>query len=276
MTAQPRSQDRGFALLLVLWTMVLLALLTTRITASGRTEAQVAANLRDGAGAEMAADAAVHEAILYLLAGGQGWTPSGYRRVAAAGGAMGSPGVSVTVGIENLGGRVNLNAAPQDMLRALLDALGVEPNRAATLAAAILDWRTPGQRPRPNGAKAPQYQAAHRGYGPPGAPFRNVDELGDVLGMTPALLALLRPHLTIWGGGAYPDPTLADSVVLAAVRMLGRDAPPPGGSGTDALVVAVTAEAVGPMGGRFERYAVVEIIPDPHAKPWRILEWTEP
>jgi general secretion pathway protein K len=264
-TRRTTSGERGFALLIVLWTMVLLALVATRVAASGRTEAQVTANLRGAAVAGMAADAAVHEAIFHLLARGAGrWAPAGHWRVAFQ-------GTKVAVEVEDLAGRVNVNAAPPDLLSALLDVLGVAPDQAASLAAAILDWRTPGQRPRPHGAKAPEYREAGRGYAPPGAPFRDVGELGEVLGMTPALLARLRPHVTVWGGGDL-DPAFADPVVRAALEALGRGGAARGG--TDEMLVAITAEATGPGGSRFARHAIVEIAPDPRGKPWRILAWT--
>ena len=261
------TRDRGFALLIVLWTMVLLALLVTRITASGRTEAQVAANLRGSAVAEAAADAAVNATLFHLLAlGGERWGLAGHHRLNVS-------GAEVDVDVENLAGRVNLNTSSPELLRALLDVLGVQPYKAASLAAAILDWRTPSQRPHPGGAKAPQYQAAGRDYGPPGAPFRGLGELGDVLGMTPALLQRLRPHVTAWGEDG-PDPAFADPVVLAALRELGNGAVVPGGNGSDVLVVAVTAAATGPASSRFVRHAVVEIAPVPHGKPWRVLAWS--
>lgn len=260
-------REHGFALLLVLWTMVLLALLVTRITASGRTEAQVASNLRGSAVAEAAADAGVNATLFHLLAfGSRRWAPAGRYLVRV-------PGAAVDVDVENLAGRVNLNTASPDLLRALLDVLGVQPAAAASLAGAVLDWRTPSQRPHPGGAKAPQYLAAGRGYGPPGAPFRDIDELGDVLGMTPGLLGSLRSHVTVWGE-AGPDPRFSDPVVLAALRELGRGAPMPGGTGSDVLVVAITAAASGPAGSRFVRHAVVEIAPVPHGKPWRVLAWS--
>lgn len=260
------AADHGFALLIVLWTTVLLALLATRITAAGRSETQIGANLRDAAVTEAAADGAVHEALFHLLASGERrWTPDGRRRVAF-------PSASVDVSIENLAGRVNLNTASAELLRALLDALRVEPHQAASLPAAIVDWRAPGQRRGSYGAKSLQYQAAGRDYGPPGAPFQTVDELGDVLGMTPALLARLRPHLTTWGEND-PDPAFADPLVLAALRTLGNAATP-GGDNSDALVLAITADANGPAGSHFVRHAVVEIAPSPRGKSWRMLEWT--
>ncbi len=268
-TASRSAADGGFALLIVLWTIVLLALLATRIMAVGRSETQIGANLRNAAITEAAADGAVHEALFHLLAlGERRWTPAGRRSVAF-------PNASVDILVENLAGRVNLNTASAELLRALLDALRVEPHQAASLLAAIVDWRAPGQRRGSYGAKSLQYEAAGRDYGPPGAPFQTIDELGDVLGVTPALLARLRPHLTTWGEND-PDPAFADPLVLAALRTLGTNAVAPGSEGSDALVLAITADANGPGGSRFVRHAVVEIAPSQHGRSWRMLEWASP
>jgi general secretion pathway protein K len=249
--------------------MVLLALLVARIGNGARAEAQVAADLRGGAAAEAWADGAVNATLFHLLAvGDQRWAAEGEHRVAVPGGA-------VPVRIETLSGRVNLNTAPPELLRALLDVVGVQPEPAEALIAAILDWRNPSQRPLPGGAKAAEYVAAGRDYGPPGTPFQSVDELGDVLGMTPSLLRTLRPHLTVWGDGP-PDPRYADAVVLAALRELGRGEAASGGTGSDGLVVAITASASGPGGSQFTRRATVALAPDPHGKPWRVLAWSPP
>jgi general secretion pathway protein K len=122
----------------------------------------------------------------------------------------------VTIRLEDEGGKVNPNLASDSLLRALLTQIGVDPETAVSLAAAIADWRTPGDRPRPHGAKAPQYAAAGRDYGPPGSPFRDVDELGAVLGMTPDLLARLRPHMTVYTE-SDPDGSTGDPMVAAAL-----------------------------------------------------------
>jgi general secretion pathway protein K len=264
--ASSPARDRGFALLIVLWTMVLLALLAMRIAASGRTEARLASNLRDAAIAEAAADASIQESLFHLLAtDGQRWEPSGRYRIALR-------DAVAEVDVENLAGRVNPNAVSPELLRALLMTLGVDSQRATALADAIADWRMPGRYARPHGAKMRQYRAAGRDYGPPGAPFQSVDELGAVLGMTPELLALLRPHLTLWWDD-NPDPALADPVVLAALQATGdadfwREDDRP-----QALVVSLTAEATGPRGSRFTRRAVMAISATPRDSSWRILAW---
>jgi hypothetical protein len=58
-------RERGFVLLLVLWSM---ALLGAHVTATGRSELALAANLQAAATAEALADGALHEAIWHLLA----------------------------------------------------------------------------------------------------------------------------------------------------------------------------------------------------------------
>src|SRR5215831_15232001 len=64
--AARRRRSRGFALLIVLWTLVLIAFIVAHITASGRTEIRIADNLVDNAVARAAADGAISAAIFNL------------------------------------------------------------------------------------------------------------------------------------------------------------------------------------------------------------------
>ena len=95
------------------------------------------------------------------------------------------PGGKASVRVTSLAGRINPNTAEKPLLAALPQQVGASQPAAARLAAAIAYWRTPGQRPRQLGAKAAQYAAAGRDYAPPGTRFQTVEELGQVLGMTP-------------------------------------------------------------------------------------------
>jgi general secretion pathway protein K len=63
--AEPR-RSRGFALLLVLWVLVLIAFLVAQVTAAGRTELRIAGNLYANAAAEAALEGAVNEAVFHL------------------------------------------------------------------------------------------------------------------------------------------------------------------------------------------------------------------
>ena len=61
----PDRPSDGFALLIVLWSVVLLALLATGLNAAGRTDLQLAANIRRAAAAEAAADGGIAAAIFH-------------------------------------------------------------------------------------------------------------------------------------------------------------------------------------------------------------------
>ena len=93
-------------------------------------------------------------------------------------------------------------------------------------------------------------------------------------GMPPAVLACLLPRLSLFQPDD-PDPTLADPVVLAALRDSGNTA-----TGADSdnqyTVVSITATAVLAGGARFVRHAVIGIGPSPTGGWSRVLDWTAP
>jgi len=59
--------ESGFALLIVLWTLVPIALLFVMLTAAARSDAQLTANLRSAAELEATADGAIYSALFDLL-----------------------------------------------------------------------------------------------------------------------------------------------------------------------------------------------------------------
>lgn len=257
--------QRGFALVIVLWTLVLLSFLMTHIVTTGRTEARIAANLVANAEAEAQADGAVMEAVFRLVDGSDGHWSVGdgpyvlpLRRARA----------TVTLSAES--GKINPNAAPIELMAALLTACGAEPAQAGSVAAAILDWRDPGDRPRLGGAKLPQYRAAGLDHAPPNAPFESLDELQRVLGMTPELFRCLKPHLSLYQA-AQPDPGLADPVVLTALKALPtRQAANSGGP--IARTISITARATTETGGHFLRHAVIRL-EGAASQSYAILAW---
>jgi general secretion pathway protein K len=256
-----RSSQQGFALVIVLWTMALLALLLGILLAGARTEVELTTSRRDEAVASAAADGAIAATVLDLLRA-PAMAPPGRRRIGAA---------AVAVTLENLSGRINPNIVSAETLRALLVLVGAG-EMAERLAAAIVDWRTPGLAPSPHGAKRAEYQEAGRSYGPPGRPFEHLSELGAVLGMTPAVLVALLPHLTLWST-TDPDPAFADAVVLTALRMAG--VPSVAAGATDTQVIAITATATIPAGAHSVRRAVVRFGYSPDGRRWRVLAWDD-
>jgi general secretion pathway protein K len=253
-------RERGFALLIVLWTMVLLALLVTGITGTGRTEAQLAENLRQNAQLQAAADGAVYDVIFHAI-GHQvafGETVRGKARIR----------------IEDEAAKINPNTAAPQLLQALLRRLGVPEETATGLTAAIVDWRDNNAA---GGAKAPQYIAAGKTYGPPQEPFQSVGELANVLGMTPDILILLAPHISIYGMGV-PSPNTADPVVAAALTDAagGQPIAAPPSSETASATIAITATVGVPNGAHFTRHADVQIGSADGGSGYRVLTWTAP
>jgi general secretion pathway protein K len=258
---------RGFALLIVLWTMVLLALLVSEISAAGRSEAELADNLRGSAIAEAAADGAEATALFrYLDPSALHWPADGAWHRLRIGDA------AVAVALTDEDGRINPNSAPAELLAALLRRVGVDPGRAARIAAAMADWRSPGPAPSPLGARLPQYRAARMAWGPPGAPFQSTGELALVRGMTPALDSILRPHISVFTAGEV-DPALADPIVRAALADANGGVVPPSGGEGGARTLRVTARAIAADGARFTRTSVVRV--DPENGAVLTLAWGE-
>jgi general secretion pathway protein K len=252
-----RGRNGGFALLIVLWTLVLIAFIVAHVTASGRTEVRIADNLVDNAVARAAADGAISEAIFNLSdpRQEQRWPLGGAPGQVAVGDSQ------VALLLEDEASRINPNLASPALLQALMQALGVNPKQAQGLAGAIAEWVGTAQDQRPQGAILADYQAAGLDYQPPGAPLESLDELGRVLGMTPAMLAVLRPHLTLYGP-AEPNPAGSDPAVRAALAMVAQSAnglTPVDPTPPDIVTARITALAAGPGKARVQRVAVVRI-----------------
>ena len=261
-----RPDQRGFALIIVLTALALLSLLVGAVAIGGRGAARLAANLRGAAAAEAAADGAVAQAAFHLLAAGPAhWPADGaWRRVTVA-------GLPVALRVTSEAGKVNPNSAAPALLAALLQAVGEGAGQAQAIAAAITAWHTP------DAAGAAPYVAAGRDYGPPGAKLQSLDELRFVLGMTPGLLARLRPHLSL-ARDRPPDASVADPVVARALASLAPPGapPPPPPPVADLSAVRVLAVALGPGRARFAREAVLRLSPVGAADAVAVIAWTAP
>jgi general secretion pathway protein K len=209
-------KNGGFALIIVLWTLVLIAFIVAHLTGAGRTEVRIAGNIVANAVAQAAADGAIFEAIFNQSdpQPNERWPVDGNGREIVIGNSR------VTVRLADEAWRINPNSAPPSLLEALLHAIGSDPESARRLTTAITEWVGSVSVARPQNAVLADYRAAGLEYGPPGAPLETLDELSRVLGMTPTILAAIRPHLTLFGppqpSVTTPDPVVATALVEAA------------------------------------------------------------
>src|SRR5580693_4520294 len=248
-------RNGGFALIIVLWTLVLIGFIVAHLTASGRTEIRIAGNLVANSASQAAADGAIFETIFNLSDPHQEqrWPVDGTPRQVAVG------GIQVILRVEDEASWINPSTASPALIEALLRLIGSDPETARRIATAISEWVGSAAAPRPQEALLADYRAAGLDYGPPGAPFETLGELSRVLGMTPAVLLAIRPHLTLFGP-QEPNPATTDPVVAAALALsspTGQQAVQPNQPPPDALTVRITAFASGPGNARVTRTAVV-------------------
>jgi len=246
------DRQRGFALLMVLWTLILLAFLATVYADNARTEVYLARNLVDNAQAEALADGGIYQAI------------GGLSRQPADGGYYGDGRVyvwpteagEVRFSIRDEGGKVDVNQAPDVLLRELMVVVGVEPGLAAELADAIIDFRDEDEDKRSRGAEAREYRAAGLDYGPKNERIVLVEELIYVPGMTADLLARLAPLLTTFGQEEVPHeptapPEVREAVIAAlnAARGGGRNAGTSSRTGSDSRTTGRSSRDSGTSSG---------------------------
>ncbi len=288
------SDNRGVALLIVLWLLVLLAGLAAGIAATARTETHLARNLMAEARTRHLAQAGIHHAITTLF---------DMRRKAslpADGAAVATVeigGAEVRYSIRDECGKIDLNTARGGLILGLLLANQVAETRATSIAQAILDWRDPDSRRRPRGAEDRDYAAAGRAHGARDGLFESIDELQQVLGVTTALYRRMAPDLTVDCLNAGVEPLAASPAVLASIPNLdplqavaflrARRAAAAGDTagglptlaaggryveGSEGRVFGITATAATDNGARVRWQAVAWLTGDPE-RPYAIRRW---
>jgi general secretion pathway protein K len=286
------ARERGIALIAVLWGVALLAMLARSFAQTARTETLIARNLAEGAKAAAAAEAAVYRAIMALLdpVPGRRWRDDGHVYAFAFGGS------EVRVSIQDEGGRIDLNAAPDELLRGLFRSVGLDDAQSAALAAAVADWRDEDDLPRTAGAEASDYRAAGLGHGPRNRPFQAIEELRQVLGVSRPLYERLEPAITVHSQRASVNMATAPPQVLHSLPDMDDDkvrallqereraiaaaaAARPGGGEAGRSparsrigVHAIHAESRTAGGAAFSREVVVRMTGEPD-EPYALLVW---
>ncbi|MGQ9367940.1 general secretion pathway protein GspK [Azospirillum sp. ST 5-10] len=255
--------DRGFALVLAVWAVTLLAALAAALGGETRAAALATRGHVGGAVAEALADAGVHAALFDL---GRGAASPRVRRIDLGAGAA-------LVRIDDEYGRIDLNAAPEAVLRALFRHAGLAAAAASAMAARLADYRDGDSLRRNGGAEADDYRAA--GLAPPkDGPLAQPDEAAGVLGMTPDLLAAVAPYVTVFTGAERVVADAAPPAVAAAMAAIVADAGARTWASRPAAARAlyrIRSEGRLPDGTRFVREAVAAVAADrrPALLLWR-------
>ena len=286
--------QRGIALIVVLWVLVLLTIVVGVYAVLARTESLQARFLFDTTAARYAAEAGVHRAVFELRNPDieTRWVADGRPYTVEFGDA------ELDIRIADESGRVDLNQAEEDLLAELFISRGVEEMEALHLAAAIADWRDPDDLARLYGAEVDDYLAAGYPYGPANEPFRSVDELQQVIGMTWELYNEVEGLLTVHGRGNQINPAFAPADVLALLPDMDQElaemfvAEREQHHPTDVQALMMPNGQMVSLRGRGQAYrirsratlgndasatleAIVTLGTDTRGRPFRVLRWRE-
>ena len=280
-TASYRTHRRstGVALVVVLWMLALLSVLAVGFVGDARTHLLIARNQYEQAQARALAEAGISLAILGALDLSlfPGWRLDGEVREIAFGKG------TIRASIQDEAGKIDLNAAPMALLEGLFRNLGFGDGESLALRDAINRWKADRRA-----------QWSEPGVAAMIRPFRAIEELRSIPGISSEVFARIAPFVTVHSWRASIDPSSAPIEVLLSLpgvqpdqarRFVDqRDTPEAGPTLTGVApfigpahleAVTVRAEAVTETGITAAREAVVEL-GGPPGVLFSILAWRAP
>jgi general secretion pathway protein K len=286
--------QRGVALVLVLWVLLLVTISTGAYTLMARMDQLEAHTVLSSTRARFAAEAGMNLAVLSLR------DPDELTRMVADGRPyfMDYQGIVVEVRVTDERGKLDINAASEQTLADLFSGHGLELANAELLAAAVKDWTDADDTQRANGAELDAYESERLGVGPANRNFIMIEELLQVLGMPWELFTRMAPGLTVFAQSGLPDPAYAPVEALLALpdmteeealnfvearhseESLGQvGAVLPSGQVAMArgrgLTYSILAKATLPNGVWDQVEATIRLGGGPDGLPYRVLRWRE-
>ncbi len=226
--AAQRTRRRGVAMLAALWLVVIIATVALQFSLTAHERRVLGLNASDRARGRAAATGALatmmarmdYELRTRSVTGGASavnalrssdpWNDADslYSGSVAVGGA------TVDVRAVDLGATLNINLINETEIRQLFGFVLNDYVRADAIAQAITDWRDLDELPRVAGGERAEYLRDGRLVLPANGTFRSVDDLVHVMGVTPEVLALVRPYLNAHTFNARVNLNSAPEAVL--------------------------------------------------------------
>jgi general secretion pathway protein K len=291
---KPVRRQKGIALVIVLWILLLVTISTGAYTLMARMDQLEAHTILSGTRARMAAEAGLNLTVLSLR------DPDEISRLIPDGRpyTFQFQDVEVEIKVIDERGKLNINAADETTLTQLFTANGLEGDEALYLAAAILDWVDADEIERPNGAEIDSYSALGLPLGPGNRKFVMIEEVLQVVGMSFDLFVKIEPGLTVYSKSRAPNAAYAPlEALLALPEMTEEDAlnflaerqseDSTGAVGTvlpsgevamaqgRGLTYSILAKATLPNGVWDQIEATIRLGGDSDGFPFRVLRWRE-
>jgi general secretion pathway protein K len=204
--------EKGIALVLILWVLALLSVIAGEFSYAMRTEVNITRNFMAQTQAYYVALAGVNRAIGELIRNDVISKPSSLsddraRRERGRGKAEEDEPVEdedrwrinvdmapvsfgageFRVRIDNESGKININGANEQLLKMMMDAFDMEDEEKSIIVDSILDWRDKDDLHRAHGAENDYYNALPEPYDCKNDAFDSVEELLLVRGITQEL-----------------------------------------------------------------------------------------
>jgi len=219
--------QRGFALLATLWLSMAITTVVLAFALEARRDRVAVANLAESSQAVAVAQGCVATVMSHLdrLSAGTApttvmpydptdpwqWVDTLLSEKSTV------DGLPYTVRVQDADALLDINRASENDWRSFLSALNVDYTTADRLAQTISDWRDPDNDARSSGAERSDYVHAGRLVLPTNRNFRSVDELRNVMGMTPAVFHLIQPYLGVGTSDGRISVNTASAAVLRTI-----------------------------------------------------------
>lgn len=235
------GERRGSVLVMVLWVLTLLTMIVAYYSSQVRIMRNASCYLFDTTKGRMAA-----YSVLKMVAMHMSETVENATMLDDESAILPQVSYSTSVGttqvdfvVENESGKIDLNKVKEDFLRGFMRFLIGEddPIEADTITDGILDWRDKDKLARTNGAEDSIYNDKDPPYSAANGPFKTVDELRLINGVTDRLFygPLEGPNIpdgwhgglvdlfTVYGKGPEVNPDFAKSPIRAYMEESGLD-----------------------------------------------------
>lgn len=213
-TESPRRNEQGLALVSVLWVVLLLSIVAASMVGSTRTNGALASATYDRARSEAIAEAGTASTIVRLM------DPRAQPQLDGTSYQFAFGDATISIAIRDETGKIDLNTASDDLLRSLLKSVGISDDAAGGLFDKIADWRDEDDLRRLSGAEADDYRERGYPYGPKNGPFDSIDELKEVMDMTPDTFNQIKQIVTVYSSRDSIDPLAAQPGALQALSQM--------------------------------------------------------
>jgi general secretion pathway protein K len=231
------AREEGTVLLLVIMILTLISVLVLSWAQEWRTELKLASNFGEAHKCQRLAEAGIYYALGKMMtAKTEESTGLGAISPQTQGSSgdlwqgdqqphmLELPDGMVEVRIADEGGKINLNLAPEGLLRNFFTGLGLPEPQVRTMVDSLQDWRTRGNYPRAYGAKNAYYLSLDPPYVAKNGKFETVEELAWVRGFEASpLIPRLNRCLTVQTTNEGINLNMAPLEVLLALGFA-RDA----------------------------------------------------